>query len=213
MNCKTNYLYIWIHWINSLVIQWLIHRDIRPTALGRVICYNSKEKCNKDIILYKKNKIGQKRPLHLGIICMSAKLTSSFPRELLTQCRIHWMHGTKEEQLHENETHLIWQVQEAIESLYFFNNLSTICPHPILRVLQFLILLHLSQCYLKLLFTTIFSDMIFMDNHSFMRLRGYKEIAEKYIISSANQLHTMQHPQKLHTALGWCKLPKTTCMV
>ena len=47
---------IWIHCIKSLVIQWLIHRDTRPTAVGRVICHNIKEKCNKDIILQKKKK-------------------------------------------------------------------------------------------------------------------------------------------------------------
>ena len=52
MSCKTNKLPINM---SSLVIQLLIRRDTRPIAVGRVICHYNIDKCNKDIILERKN--------------------------------------------------------------------------------------------------------------------------------------------------------------
>lgn len=86
----------------------------------------------------------KKRPLHLETIPTSAKLTSSLSHEMPTECHIHRMQGRMEKQLHRGLTHLKCLVQKAIESLYSFQTLSIICPHPIFRMLQFLIPLQVS---------------------------------------------------------------------
>lgn len=121
-------------------------------CLGNNLCLCCHTLCEFMLLLYPCFHTKLKRANTSVIFWEYFSYLPSWPLHFLTKC---WHNVTSIECMQGRNSctritaYNIYHKQEAIESLHSFKNLSTVYSYIILRVLQFLIFIHLCQYFLK----------------------------------------------------------------